>query len=89
MAARINKARLPDKVLIDMTPLIDIVFQLLTFFVMTLKVASLEGDFNIKMPLANGNEAAPDIQPASTNDAPNEHRFKRQTYDAGAERSVL
>ena len=40
------------KVPIDMTPMIDIVFQLLTFFVMTLKIATSEGDFNIKMPRA-------------------------------------
>lgn len=40
------------KIPIDMTPMIDIVFQLLTFFVMTLKIASAEGDFYIRMPLA-------------------------------------
>jgi biopolymer transport protein ExbD len=42
----------PGKIAIDMTPMIDIVFQLLTFFCMTLKIASAEGDFNIRMPLA-------------------------------------
>src|SRR5688500_11014497 len=36
----------------QMTPLIDVVFQLLVFFVMSFKVASLEGDFNVQMPLA-------------------------------------
>jgi biopolymer transport protein ExbD len=36
-----------------MTPMIDIVFQLLVFFIMTFKVVSAEGDFNVKMPLAN------------------------------------
>jgi biopolymer transport protein ExbD len=35
----------------QMTPMIDVVFQLLTFFVMSFKVATAEGDFNIKMPL--------------------------------------
>lgn len=35
-----------------MTPMIDIVFQLLVFFIMTFKIVSQEGDFNIKMPLA-------------------------------------
>ena len=35
-----------------MTPMIDIVFQLLVFFVMTYKVTVMEGDFNIKMPMA-------------------------------------
>ncbi len=38
------------KIAIDMTPMIDIVFQLLTFFSMTLKIATAEGDFNICMP---------------------------------------
>ena len=46
------KRKDPGKIAIDMTPMIDIVFQLLTFFCMTLKIASAEGDFNIKMPLA-------------------------------------
>lgn len=40
------------KVEMMMTPMIDIVFQLLTFFIMTFKIAAQEGDFNIKMPLA-------------------------------------
>jgi biopolymer transport protein ExbD len=35
----------------QMTPMIDVVFQLLTFFILSFKVVSLEGDFNIKMPL--------------------------------------
>ncbi len=39
-----------DKVEQNMTPMIDIVFQLLTFFVMSFKIASPEGDFNVKMP---------------------------------------
>jgi biopolymer transport protein ExbD len=35
----------------QMTPMIDVVFQLLTFFILSFKVVSLEGDFNIKMPM--------------------------------------
>src|SRR5487761_1303997 len=35
-----------------MTPMIDIVFQLLAFFVMSFKISVQEGDFNVKMPLA-------------------------------------
>src|SRR4051794_8110547 len=34
----------------QMTPMIDVVFQLLTFFILSFKVVTLEGDFNIKMP---------------------------------------
>jgi biopolymer transport protein ExbD len=60
MPLRIKKAGLPDKIPIDMTPMIDIVFQLLTFFCMTLRVAAMEGDFSIKMPLAAPRQGLPD-----------------------------
>ena len=49
-----------DKVELQMTPMIDIVFQLLVFFIMTFKIVSQEGDFNIKMPLAAPSEGLPD-----------------------------
>lgn len=38
------------RIALDMTPMIDIVFQLLTFFCMTLKIATSEGDFHMQMP---------------------------------------
>ena len=60
MGLKIKKAGLSDKIPIDMTPMIDIVFQLLTFFCMTLKVSVEEGDFNIKMPLAAPRAGTPD-----------------------------
>ena len=50
MRIRKTTAALPDKVPQNMTPLIDVVFQLLAFFMFTLKFAEVEGDFNIKMP---------------------------------------
>src|SRR5687768_11344614 len=59
MAVQFKKRGLPDKIPIDMTPMIDVVFQLLTFFCLTLKVADLEGDFNIKMPLSAPREGQP------------------------------
>jgi biopolymer transport protein ExbD len=40
-----------EKIQLNMTSMIDIVFQLLTFFIFTLKIVSSEGDFGIKMPL--------------------------------------
>jgi biopolymer transport protein ExbD len=60
MAVQFKKRGLPDKIPIDMTPMIDIVFQLLTFFCMTLRVSAAEGDFNIKMPLAAPRAGLPD-----------------------------
>jgi biopolymer transport protein ExbD len=36
---------------IDMTPMIDIVFQLLAFFIFTLRILTHEGDLAIQMPL--------------------------------------
>ncbi len=41
-----------EEIKLQMTPMIDIVFQLLVFFIMTYKVTALEGDFNIRMPSA-------------------------------------
>ena len=49
-----------DKIELQMTPMIDIVFQLLVFFIMTFKIVAQEGDFNIKMPLAAPREGLPD-----------------------------
>lgn len=49
-----------DKIELNMTPMIDIVFQLLTFFIMSLKISAAEGDFSIKMPLAAPRQGQPD-----------------------------
>ena len=57
---QIKKTGEEAKVPIDMTPMIDIVFQLLVFFIMTLNIASAEGDFNVKMPLSAPRAGAPD-----------------------------
>ena len=39
-----------EDIKLEMTPMIDIVFQLLVFFIMTYKVTAMEGDYNIRMP---------------------------------------
>ena len=44
---------------IPMTSMIDIVFLLLVFFVMTFKISAQEGDFNVKLP-AKGDGAQAD-----------------------------
>ena len=46
-----NKSTGPAKTQADMTPMIDVVFQLMIFFMLTLKVVEPEGDFNINMPI--------------------------------------
>ena len=48
-----------EKIELQMTPMIDIVFLLLVFFLMTFKIVSPEGDFNIKMPLAAPSKGPP------------------------------
>lgn len=45
---------------LSMTSMIDIVFLLLVFFVMTFKIVELEGDFSIRMPLAGDKNAVVD-----------------------------
>lgn len=49
----------PRGVDLQMTPMIDIVFQMLIFFLLTFKIVSIEGDFSIKMPLAAQSVDAP------------------------------
>jgi biopolymer transport protein ExbD len=51
---------LSDKINIDMTPMIDVVFQLITFFMLTLKTVITEGDFDIRMPLGPSQGAVSD-----------------------------
>ena len=41
--------------------MIDVVFQLLIFFMLTLKIIEPEGDFNINMPLGAPSEQTKDI----------------------------
>ena len=55
-----EREALPDKIAIDMTPMIDVVFQLITFFMLTLKDVSVEGDFDVKMPLGPSQGAVQD-----------------------------
>jgi biopolymer transport protein ExbD len=51
------------KVEMQMAPMIDIVFQLLIFFILTLKIVEPEGDFNINMPIGAPSQAVSnDIQ---------------------------
>jgi biopolymer transport protein ExbD len=49
---RIRHAVSQDKIELQMTPMIDIVFQLNIFFLFTFKIVLPEGDFNIRMPSA-------------------------------------
>jgi biopolymer transport protein ExbD len=57
-----RKSSLGDKVAVDMTPMIDVVFQLMSFFMCTLKIVTPEGDFDIRMPLGAAAAAAPSEQ---------------------------
>lgn len=48
-----------EKVELMMTPMIDVVFQLLIFFMLSFKIGTIEGDFNVKMPLAAPSQGMP------------------------------
>ena len=50
----------PSKVDVPMAPMIDIVFQLLIFFMLNLKIVAPEGNFNVNMPIGQPSAAAPD-----------------------------
>lgn len=55
-----------DKIEMQMSSMIDVVFQLLIFFMLTLKIIEPEGDFDINMPLgapAAASSTDPDLPP--------------------------
>jgi len=52
-----------DQLSLQMTPMIDIVFQLMVFFVFTFKITLPEGDFNVRMPAEAGVAAMPSETP--------------------------
>lgn len=56
---KIRKNTHDDKIELQMTPMIDIVFQLLVFFIMTFKIVLPEGDFNIRMPPPSTQQSTP------------------------------
>lgn len=57
---KVRNQKKAEKLEIPMTPMIDVVFQLLVFFIMTFKIVSPEGDFNIKMPAAASSQEPSD-----------------------------
>jgi len=50
-----------SKIETQMAPMIDVVFQLLIFFMLTLKIVEPEGDFSINMPIGKPTENTEDI----------------------------
>ncbi|MDO4551544.1 MAG: biopolymer transporter ExbD [Planctomycetia bacterium] len=50
----VKKKETPEVSKGDMTPMIDMVFQLLIFFILMFKIVVPEGDFSIKMPIGGG-----------------------------------
>jgi biopolymer transport protein ExbD len=57
---KIRNRETAEKNELNMTSMIDIVFLLLIFFVMTFKIVEMEGDFSVKMPLAGSASAVVD-----------------------------
>ena len=57
---KIRGRRDAEKNELNMTSMIDIVFLLLVFFVMTFKIVELEGDFSVRMPLAGNSSSVSD-----------------------------
>ena len=55
-----------EKIEVQMAPMIDVVFQLLIFFMLTLKIIEPEGNFDINMPLGapeTSSVTEPDLPP--------------------------
>ena len=57
---RAGRSEETQRIELNMTPMIDVVFQLLIFFMLSLKLLAPEGDFHIRMPKAAPAEGQPD-----------------------------
>lgn len=57
---RIGQHDEPEPLKMNMTPMIDVCFQLIIFFMLSLRLYTPEGDFSIKMPLAAPQQGLPD-----------------------------
>ena len=55
-----------EEIKLNMTSMIDIVFQLLVFFVMTFNPVAYEGDFSVKMPLSSADAPSEEIEDLPT-----------------------
>ena len=58
---KLSKSSAPSKVDIPMAPMIDIVFQLLIFFMLNLKIVAPEGNFNINLPISAPSNLQQDV----------------------------
>lgn len=56
---KIRGHRGESKVALEMTPMIDVVFQLLIFFMFSFKIVAVEGEFSVNMPKMQGSAAGP------------------------------
>ncbi len=52
-----------QKIDIPMAPMIDVVFQLLIFFILTLRITAPEGDFNLHMPIGSSLASSEELPP--------------------------
>lgn len=53
-----SSGREAEKIEPQMAPMIDVVFQLLIFFMLTLNIVEPEGDFNVNMPITDSTAPA-------------------------------
>ena len=79
---KIRRHETDSKVETQMSAMIDIVFQLLIFFMLTLKITAPEGDFNINMPLGATAPSADQPPP------PQELRVKLEANPDGSLKQV-
>lgn len=55
-----------QEIKLNMTAMIDVVFQLLVFFILTFKIVAMEGDFNVRMPLASSDPPPEQLENLTT-----------------------
>lgn len=64
---KVRGSRAPDKIEMQMSAMIDVVFQLLIFFMLTLKIVEPEGDFSVNMPIGQAPQTSDEPPPIVLN----------------------
>jgi biopolymer transport protein ExbD len=85
---RVQKSKKVEELELQMTPMIDVIFQLLLFFLLSAKFISLEGQLSAWLPKERGDEATPEpIDPSEVilflSWHPDEQRVECLTWESG------
>ena len=71
--ARTRKEEMPVDIMVPITPMLDMSFQLLSFFILTFHPMPTEGQLSINLPKLDATEQPPPVEPLPPDDKKDEY----------------